>query len=93
MGHFSSGEEWPRFPGGLLTFSPGNFFLMDLVSFDACGVFCYLTPGESKLLSIVCFDVRVWAEVVCSKYVKIPLVETDPDQAAMYRLWGPYHGY
>ena len=72
---------------------PGNFFLEEVLAVNqTSSVFSFLTPIELARFGCTCFGVRVWTEVR-SGMTGIPIVESDPEQALWYRLWGPYHGY
>ena len=74
---------------GLSEPSPGNFFFDELGS--ACPLFSFLSDSEGKCLQASALQLYFLA--VSNHKIKIPLVESDLEQAAFYRLWGPYHGY
>ena len=68
---------------------PGNFF------FDAlgnpCPIFSFLSDSEGESFQAAALQLHLLAAL--NHKIKIPLVESDLEQAAFYRLWGPYHGY
>ena len=53
--------------------------------------FSYLTESETKALDATCYDVCLWTEIHFPKWLRIPMVESDAEKAAWYRLWGPYN--
>ena len=56
-----------------------------------CPIFSFLSDSEGICLQAAALQLYFLA--VSNRKIKIPLVESDLEQAAFYRLWGPYHGY
>jgi hypothetical protein len=85
---FSTGKEGSR--GEQVTEPlPGIFFFDELGC--TCPIFSFLSDSEGICLQAAALQLYFLA--VSNRKIKIPLVESDLEQAAFYRLWGPYHGY
>lgn len=73
----------------------GNVFLDQLLGLqrdgERIGFFSYLTESETKALDATCYDICLWTEIHFPKWLRIPMVESDAEKAAWYRLWGPYN--
>ena len=73
----------------------GNIFLDQLLGLQQNGerinVLSYLTQSETRALDATCFDVCLWTEIHARKWLQIPMVESDVEKAAWYRLWGHYY--
>lgn len=73
--------------------SPGNAdwdHLMGL-QLDTCplGVLKYVNPEDLKALDATCFAMAHWSEIRSHSLIQNPIVESDPEYAARFRLWGP----
>ena len=58
---------------------------------ERINVLSYLTQSETRALDATCFDVCLWTEIHARKWLQIPMVESDVEKAAWYRLWGHYY--
>lgn len=74
---------------------PGNEAMISLVSCDATSqvFFSFLTPSEVWRMLIASYDSYVWGDVVTfntsyERCNRSNFVESDPEVACGYRLWG-----
>lgn len=74
---------------------PGNLALDDILGVGeklaTTPLMSFLAQKEIKAFDATCFSVSQWAEIYFSENLRLPLVESDPEQSAWFRLWGPYH--
>lgn len=73
--------------------SPGNNHLDRLMGvqpdMNPLGVLEYVSPEDLKALDATCFALAHWTEIRCHSEIQNPIVESDPEYAAQFRLWGP----
>lgn len=70
---------------------PRNLWFESLMgSVNMPQVFSYLPRLDGMCLGATCFACGTLAE--CQLRLAIPVIESDPENAYLYRLWGPYHG-